>query len=145
VRPFPNVNDAGRQQVSTNGGTQPLWARNRQELFYESMGTLMRVPVKTGAPFERGTPAKVFDAPYLVRQPGQALGRLYDVSSFQNTTLLRWIPMSSAIVVTRGAGRSRPPRRGQNVNRAPSWIRRALLVLPFNRPKVLALVSAPVV
>ena len=80
VRPFPNV-DADKQQVSTNGGTQPLWARNGQELFYESMGTLMRVPVKTGATFERGTPEKVFDAPYLVRPPGGPLGRMYDVSA----------------------------------------------------------------
>ena len=81
VRPFPNV-DAGRQQVSTNGGTQPLWARNGQELFYESMGTLMRVPVKTGATFERGTPEKVFDAsPYLVRPLGAGPGRMYDVSA----------------------------------------------------------------
>ena len=81
VRPFPNV-EADRQQVSTNGGTQPLWARNGQELFYESMGTLMRVPVKTGATFERGTPEKVFDAsPYLVRPPGAGPGRMYDVSA----------------------------------------------------------------
>ena len=57
MRPVPNV-DTDRQQVSTNGGTQPLWARNGQELFYESMGTLMRVPVKTGATFERGTPER---------------------------------------------------------------------------------------
>jgi Tol biopolymer transport system component len=80
VRPFPNV-DADKQPVSTNGGTQPLWARNGQELFYESMGTLMRVPVKTGATFERDTPEKVFDAPYLVRQPGAPSGRMYDVSA----------------------------------------------------------------
>ena len=33
VRPFPDVNK-GRWQVSTGGGTQPLWARNGQELFY---------------------------------------------------------------------------------------------------------------
>ena len=80
MRPFPNV-DANRQQVSTNGGTQPLWARNGQELFYESMGTLMRVPVKTGATFGRGTPEKVFDAPYLVRPLRTGLGRMYDVSA----------------------------------------------------------------
>jgi hypothetical protein len=81
VRPFPNV-DADRPQVSTNGGTQPLWARNGQELFYESMGTLMRVPLKTGATFERGTPEKVFDAsPYLVRPRGGQPGRMYDVSA----------------------------------------------------------------
>ena len=60
VRPFPNV-DAGRRQVSTNGGTQPLWARNGQELFYESKGALIRVPVKMGSTFEAGTPRKLFD------------------------------------------------------------------------------------
>ena len=81
VRPFPNV-EANRQQVSINGGTQPLWARNGQELFYESMGTLMRVPVKTGATFGSGTPEKVFDtSPYLVHPLGAGPGRMYDVSA----------------------------------------------------------------
>jgi hypothetical protein len=45
------------------------------------MGTLTRVPVKTDAKFERGTPEKVFDAPDLVRAPGGGLGRMYDVSA----------------------------------------------------------------
>ena len=80
VRPFPNV-DADKQQVSTNGGTHPLWARNGQELFYESLGTLMRVPVKTGATFERGTPEKVFDLTYFVPQIRGPSGRMYDVSA----------------------------------------------------------------
>ena len=80
VRPFPNV-DGGKWQVSTNGGTQPLWARNGQELFYESMGALMRVPLATGSKFEAGTPRKLFDAPSLFRAPGLGLGRMYDVSA----------------------------------------------------------------
>ena len=79
VRPFPNV-ETGKRQISTNGGTQPLWARNEQELFYESMGALMRVPLKMGSIFETGTPRKVLDAPSLVRTPGLGLGRMYDVS-----------------------------------------------------------------
>jgi serine/threonine-protein kinase len=80
VRPFPNV-DADKQLVSTNGGTQPLWARNGQELFYESMGALMRVPVKVGSRFEPGTPEKIFDGPYLFHGPGGGpAGRMYDVS-----------------------------------------------------------------
>ena len=41
----------------------------------------MRAAVKTGATFERGTPEKVFDAPYLDRPPGAPLGRMYDVSA----------------------------------------------------------------
>jgi Tol biopolymer transport system component len=49
VTPFPNVT-TGKWQVSTSGGTQPLWARHGQELFYESMGALMRVsPMKVPA------------------------------------------------------------------------------------------------
>ena len=42
VRPFPNVN-SGHWQVSTTGGTRPIWARSGQELFYVSpTGALMR-------------------------------------------------------------------------------------------------------
>ena len=46
VRPFPDVN-GGHWQVSTGGGTRPLWAPNGQELFYASpVGALMRVGVE---------------------------------------------------------------------------------------------------
>src|SRR5204862_6751755 len=48
VRPFPDVN-SGHWQVSTAGGTRPLWARSGQELFYTSpTGALMRVGVGRG-------------------------------------------------------------------------------------------------
>jgi eukaryotic-like serine/threonine-protein kinase len=80
VRPFPNV-DGGKWQVSTNGGTQPLWARNGQELFYESMGALMQVPLTVGSTFEAGTPRKLFAVPSVVRALGLGLGRTYDVSA----------------------------------------------------------------
>jgi eukaryotic-like serine/threonine-protein kinase len=82
VRPFPNVT-AGKWQVSTSGGTRPLWARNGQELFYESMGALMRVPVTTGSTFAPGSPSKLFDAPYFFGPEGGSVvgrGRTYDVS-----------------------------------------------------------------
>jgi hypothetical protein len=80
VRPFPNVDDMRFPVSNIIGGTQPLWARNGQELFFESMGRLMRVPVKTGSIFEYGTPEKLFDAPYILRPQGGGLGRTYDVS-----------------------------------------------------------------
>ncbi len=35
VQPFPETG-GGRWQVSTNGGTQPVWSRARQELLYEN-------------------------------------------------------------------------------------------------------------
>ena len=75
VRPFPNV-DSGKWLVSTSGGTQPLWARNGRELFFESNGALMRVPLTMGSTFEAGTPAKLIDGPQSYGLPG----RMYDVS-----------------------------------------------------------------
>jgi hypothetical protein len=65
VRPFPNV-DAGRWQISTEGGTRPVWNRNGRELFYYvAPGTMMAVPVKTGESFKAGTPAVLFKGEYL--------------------------------------------------------------------------------
>jgi hypothetical protein len=78
VRPFPRVND-GRWQISTNGGTRPLWARNGRELFYlDPSNTLTTVPVQTSdARFAAGTPAKVFGSPYAMPLNDP---RTYDVS-----------------------------------------------------------------
>ena len=39
VRPFPGV--GGRFQVSTAGGTEPLWARDNRRLYYRATGQLM--------------------------------------------------------------------------------------------------------
>jgi eukaryotic-like serine/threonine-protein kinase len=80
VRPFPNV-EAGKWQVSTNGGMQPLWARNGRELFYVLAGALMRVPFTGASAFEAGKPSKVLDGPYLLNIPvGGGLGRMYDAT-----------------------------------------------------------------
>jgi dipeptidyl aminopeptidase/acylaminoacyl peptidase len=74
VRPFPDVN-AGRWLASTAGGTQPVWARSCQELFYLSLsGALMTVPIERGTTWNASTPAKLFDW----RIQG---GAFYDVSA----------------------------------------------------------------
>jgi len=75
VRPFPDV-DAGRWQVSTGGGTQALWARNGQELFFRSGDAVMAVPVQTEPSFVVGNPEVVFEGNYLMAQGGPN----YDVS-----------------------------------------------------------------
>jgi serine/threonine-protein kinase len=76
VRPFPNVN-AGRWQVSTGGGTRPVWSRNGRELLYlAENGTLMGVPVDAGAAFTFGAAAAVAN---LSEAPSD-LYRYYDVS-----------------------------------------------------------------
>ena len=73
VRPFPNVGD-GRWQVSSGGGTVPLWARSGRELFYRDREALMSASVQTTPTFSAGTPTKLFEG-YVF-----GLGRNYDVS-----------------------------------------------------------------
>ena len=78
VRPFPRV-DNGRWQVSTAGGTRPVWARNGRELFYlDASNVLIAVPVGTTGPtMSLGTPVKVFDTKYAEPNPS----RHFDVSA----------------------------------------------------------------
>ena len=92
VRPFPDVT-RGRSQVSTNGGTQPLWARDGRELFYFAPdGALMCVAVgggdrsaaalgsPSGPPWSAGAPTKVLEARYVMSPGGNNL-RNYDIAA----------------------------------------------------------------
>jgi Tol biopolymer transport system component len=79
VRPFPNASE-GKTQVSTGGGSQPLWARNGRELFYLAPdGALMSVSVKPGPTWTAAMPTRVIDHPYF-RGGGVSSSRTYDVS-----------------------------------------------------------------
>jgi Tol biopolymer transport system component len=54
LRPFPNV-EGGRWQVSTDGGTAPLWAHSGREIFYLSGdGEMVAVEITTSPSFEIG-------------------------------------------------------------------------------------------
>ena len=60
LRPFPDA-DAGKWQVSNDGGVAPLWARNGRELFYVSaQGEMMAVAVGPGAEPGLGAPVLLF-------------------------------------------------------------------------------------
>jgi serine/threonine-protein kinase len=78
VRPFPRV-DSGRWQVSTAGGTRPVWARSGRELFYlDASHALTSVQVSASGPtFSAGKPATVFETAYVESNPS----RHYDVSA----------------------------------------------------------------
>jgi serine/threonine protein kinase len=88
VRPFPNVAER-RIQISTDGGTRPLWAPNGRELFFLSGGgtptgdgtgaTLMSVAVTPGPEFGVGPPRPVSDQRYFGGGAG-VVGRTYDIS-----------------------------------------------------------------
>jgi len=76
VHPFPSVG-AGRWQISTEGGTRPVWARNGRELYYlDGRLRLVAVPVRPGATFTSGTPAILFELP----STPTATARSYDVA-----------------------------------------------------------------
>lgn len=79
VRPFPGV-DSGRWQVSSGGGTQPLWSFNGRELFYvDPAGQIVAVPIQPGQRFVAGNPQVVVDGPFATNLGGFG-GRMYDVS-----------------------------------------------------------------
>jgi eukaryotic-like serine/threonine-protein kinase len=80
VRPFPEVN-SGRWQVSTAGGTRPLWARSGQELFYVApTGALMRLGAERGPSWAATTPTPLVKERSFTN-PGAFIGRTYDISS----------------------------------------------------------------
>ena len=61
VRPFPDVN-TGRWQVSSDGGTLPVWSRDGTELLYiDGHAHLASVAVERGATFSFGKTTTVLD------------------------------------------------------------------------------------
>jgi eukaryotic-like serine/threonine-protein kinase len=111
VRPFP----AGdrRWPVSTAGGQQPRWRADGRELFYMGPdGTVMAVPVTTGATFSAGLPTPLFRASVSHRAP--EYGRDYAVSRDGQRVLVNWAPeggsRATVVVNWRAAlnGQARP-------------------------------------
>ncbi len=103
VRPFPDV-DGGRWQVSTGGGTRPLWARSGKELFYLGpSGAMMSVAVEGGSTFRAGNPTRLFEGRYFM-SAGQP-GRTYDVS-----------PDGRRFLMIKPVARPRPTSRPRRVS-----------------------------
>ena len=62
VQPFPGP---GRKwQVSTEGGTEPVWSSDGREIFYRNGRRMMAVPVTTSDGFSPGTPVALFEGDY---------------------------------------------------------------------------------
>jgi Tol biopolymer transport system component len=78
VRPFPAV-DSGHWQVSTDGGTRPVWARNGRELFFvDANGRIVAVAIQSGSGFTAANPVVAVEAASFTG--GTTPGRYYDVS-----------------------------------------------------------------
>ena len=81
VRPYPEV-DTGRWQISTGGGSSPLWRRDGRELFYFVAGpgptdAVMAVSVESEPVFTPGAPELLFQGAYPFPN---TRGSFYDVS-----------------------------------------------------------------
>ena len=87
VQPFPGP--GGRSQISTDGGTEPVWSRDGRELFYLNGDKMMAVEITTAPTFRAGTPRLLFEGRYLFSPNGVAA---YDVSA-DSRRFLRVQPM----------------------------------------------------
>ena len=77
LRPFPRVEGLGRQ-ISVDGGTAPVWARNGSELYFRSAsGDQMVVPLADTPTLTIGRPQSLFRVSGRYRVSGNAAA--YDV------------------------------------------------------------------
>ena len=70
VRPFPDV-EAGRWQVSTVGGQDPVWSPDGGELFFVQGTQLMAATVRADTTFAWDTPEMLLDGDYFFGAPGR--------------------------------------------------------------------------
>jgi serine/threonine protein kinase/Tol biopolymer transport system component len=76
VQPYPGP--GGKWQISTEGGTEPVWNPNGRELFYRSGDKMLAVEVATQQGFTAGKPRMLFEGKY---EPAPATFPNYDVSA----------------------------------------------------------------
>jgi serine/threonine-protein kinase len=74
VRPFPGPGPV--LPISIDGGSEPAWSRDGNELFYRHGDSLMKVSVRYSPRFEVGRPEPAIDEPLL---PGSGGNASYDV------------------------------------------------------------------
>ncbi len=110
VRPFPDVSRA-RWQVSTGGGSSPVWAANGKALYFvTATDQLMKVDVAGGSDFQAAGPQVMFSSnPFLLAPYHQSFNITADGHSFifaqpvnpsageeYATVLLDWLPTDPA-------------------------------------------------
>jgi len=75
VQPFPGP--GGKWQISTDGGTEPMWNPNGRELFYRSGDKMLAADIATQPGFAVGRPRTLFEGQYI---PTPSTFPNYDVS-----------------------------------------------------------------
>jgi eukaryotic-like serine/threonine-protein kinase len=81
VRPFPGP--GMKQQVSTEGGVQPLWSGDGRQLFYRWQDQVWVVAVRTDGGFAAGKPRLLFERPaYVMGAPIRGYDLSFDGKRF---------------------------------------------------------------
>ena len=76
MQPFPDL--GSKWQISTEGGTEPVWNPKGGELFYRSGDKMMAVEITTEPGFSTGKPRVLFERQYM---PAVGVSPNYDVSA----------------------------------------------------------------
>jgi serine/threonine-protein kinase len=91
VRPFPNV-QGGRWQVSSDGGTRPVWSRDGKSiLYYQPPGRVFEVAVDTTNGFHAAVPKQLFAGNYVAPNDG----RPFDVAPDGRLLMIRDDPRAA--------------------------------------------------
>jgi WD40 repeat protein len=102
-----------KKQVSTDGGSAPVWGRNGRELFYLSGTSMMTAAVRPGAFIQFDRPIRLFDGiqffgpstPYSVSPDGRFLfveeGQPNTTDRSQLTLVINWINQLNRLVPTK--------------------------------------------
>jgi eukaryotic-like serine/threonine-protein kinase len=104
VQPYPGP--GGKWQISTEGGTEPLWNPNGRELFYRSGDMMMAAAITTQPRFSAGKP-KVLFAGQFEPSPSPVPNANYDVS-----------PDGQRFLMVKPGGRDQAPTQ---INVVPNW------------------------
>ena len=75
VQPYPGP--GGKWQISTDGGTEPVWNRNGRELFYRNGDKMMAAEIIAQPSFSAGAPRMLFEGQYI---PSPTTSQNYDVA-----------------------------------------------------------------
>ncbi len=75
VRTFGDL--AGKEQISTEGGTEPLWAPDKHKLFYRNGDKMMSVEVETAPVFTAAKPELLFEGQFAISR----IAANYDITN----------------------------------------------------------------
>ena len=114
VRPYPSKEP--KTAISTEGGTEPVWARNGRELFYRNGDRMMAVSIATEPSLTPSKPITLFEAPYELTAPGYPN---YDVS-----------PDSQTFVMIKRSEQDAAPRQ---LNLVVNWLEELKRRVPTNK------------